>query len=126
MVLINNLTIDEINAALIALQRTRSELVEKQVQTQSQEGTDVSKDIAQLQADVNGLKDSVATKNQTDEFQSVQIRDIQRALNEFTNVGIESLSFDEEQRVLTIQTMAGEDFFCNIPAESITLSFVKS
>lgn len=121
MVLINNLTVDEINAALIALQRTRTQIIETQ-QSQSSEDPS-SEQIQQLESDVASLKESVASQTQTDEYQSVQIRDLQRALSQFEQSGIESLSFSAEDRVLTIQLLSGEDLYCEIPEGNVTFSF---
>ena len=121
MVLINNLTIDEINAALIALQRTRTQIIETQQSQSSEEGS--SEQIQQLESDVASLRESVASQTQTDEYQSVQIRDLQRALSQFEQSGIESLSFSAEDRVLTIQLLSGEDLYCEIPEGNVTFSF---
>lgn len=126
MVLINNLTIDEINAALLHLQRARTEVVggtkEATVQniTISNKGGGSTVDYAPT---ITALSNRI-DKN-TDEIESVEdeLDRIQTTLEQLSDNGISSMTFDPVTRQLQINTQDGEVYFCNITSESITLNF---
>lgn len=126
MVLINNLTIDEINAALLHLQRARTEVVggtkgsTVQNITISNKGGGSTVDYAPT---ITALSKRI-DKN-TDDIESVEgeIDKIQETLEQLSDNGISSMTFDPISRQLQINTQDGEVYSCNITSESITLNF---
>ena len=126
MVLINNLTIDEINAALLHLQRARTEVVggtkSSTVQniTISNKGGGSTVDYAPT---ITALSNRV-DKN-TDAIESVEdeIDKIQTTLEQLSDNGISSMTFDPVTRQLQINTQDGEAYLCDITSENIILNF---
>lgn len=126
MVLINNLTIDEINAALLHLQRARTEVVggtkgsTVQNITVSNKGGGSTVDYAPT---ITALSNRV-DKN-TDDIESVEdeIDKIQTTLEQLSDNGISSMTFDPVTRQLQINTQDGEVYSCDITSENITLNF---
>ena len=126
MVLINNLTIDEINAALLHLQRARTEVVggtkgsTVQNITISNKGGGSTVDYAPT---ITALSNRI-DKN-TDDIESVEdeIDKIQETLEQLSDNGISSMTFDPISRQLQINTQDGEVYSCDITSENITLNF---
>lgn len=126
MVLINNLTIDEINAALLHLQRARTEVVggtkgsTVQNITISNKGGGSTVDYAPT---ITALSNRI-DKN-TDDIESVEgeIDKIQATLEQLSDNGISSMTFDPITRQLQINTQDGEVYSCDITSENITLNF---
>lgn len=126
MVLINNLTIDEINAALLHLQRARTEVVggtkgsTVQNITISNKGGGSTVDYAPT---ITALSNRI-DKN-TDDIESVEdeIDKIQETLEQLSDNGISSMTFDPVTRQLQINTQDGEVYSCDITSENITLNF---
>jgi hypothetical protein len=126
MVLINNLTIDEINAALLHLQRARTEVVGGtkgstiQNITISNKGGGSTVDYAPT---ITALSNRV-DKN-TDDIESIEdeIDKIQTTLEQLSDNGISSMTFDPVTRQLQINTQDGEVYSCDITSENITLNF---
>lgn len=126
MVLINNLTIDEINAALLHLQRARTEVVggtkgsTVQNITISNKGGGSTVDYAPT---ITALSNRI-DKN-TDDIESVEgeIDKIQATLEQLSNNGISSMTFDPISRQLQINTQDGEVYSCDITSENIILNF---
>lgn len=129
MVLVNGLTIDDINAALIALQRSRTEVVggEKGTtvqnisvsNTSSGGGKNYDLQILQLQNDVKAVDEKIGqvqseTTGRINEL-SVRLADLQ----------VEQLAWNESNRILTLIT-AGGDYDVQIPSETVTLSLNSS
>ncbi len=126
MVLINNLTIDEINAALLHLQRARTEVVggikgsTVQNITISNKGGGSTVDYAPT---ITALSNRI-DKN-TDDIESVEgeIDKIHATLEQLSDNGISSMTFDPISRQLQINTQDGEVYSCDITSENITLDF---
>lgn len=126
MVLINNLTIDEINAALLHLQRAKTEVVggtkgsTVQNITISNKGGGSTVDYAPT---ISALSNRI-DKN-TDDIESVEdeIDKIQETLEQLSDNGISSMTFDPVTRQLQINTQNGEVYSCDITSENITLNF---
>ena len=126
MVLINNLTIDEINAALLHLQRARTEVVggtkgsTVQNITISNKGGGSTVDYAPT---ITALSNRI-DKN-TDDIESVEneLDKIQETLEQLSDNGISSMTFDPVTRQLQINTQDGEVYSCDITSENITLNF---
>lgn len=126
MVLINNLTIDEINAALLHLQRARTEVVggtkgsTVQNITISNKGGGSTVDYAPT---ITALSNRI-DKN-ADNIKSVEseLDKIQATLEQLSDNGISSMTFDPSTRQLQINTQDGEVYSCDITSESISLDF---
>ena len=115
MLLINNLTIDEINAALIALQKyTGNKTVEKVKETT----TESSEDVQALTIALNNMRNSVAANSQGIEYLNRQII----MLSQMSITGITEITFDDVQRQLSIIMTNGNIFTCNIPNDVISLN----
>ena len=129
MVLVNGLTIDDINAALIALQRSRTEVVGGEKGTTVQNisvsnsssggGKNYDLQILQLQNDVKAVDEKIGqvqseTTGRINEL-SVRLADLQ----------VEQLAWNESNRILTLIT-AGGDYDVQIPSETVTLSLNSS
>ena len=141
MVLINSLTIDEINAALVHLQRSRTEIVggakgdtiNNIVVNNSGgggSGADYSTVITAIQNHLTLHDKTIETDekrledNETlDATQQEQIDSLFGQLEELQNNGIESLQFDATSRYLIIYTQDGNSYDVEITSEDITLSF---
>lgn len=147
MVLINNLTVDEINAALLHLQRSQSEVVGGEKGTTIQNititnqgggsgnsGGTVSQDwspiIDALESRINAtekatleLDKKAAETEQIDNSQTEQISGIMEQLMSLSSNGITSLQFDATNRYLIIYTEDGNTYDVQITSEPITMSF---
>ena len=147
MVLINNLTVDEINAALLHLQRSQSEVVGGEKGTTIQNititntgggsgnsGGTVSQDwspiIDALESRINAaekatleLDKKAAENEQIDSAQTEQISSILEQLMSLSSNGITSLQFDATNRYLIIYTEDGNTYDVQITSEPITMTF---
>ena len=129
MVLVNGLTIDDINAALIALQRSRTEVVggEKGTtvqnisvsNTSSGGGKNYDLQILQLQNDVKAVDEKIG------QVQSETNGRINELSSRLADLQVEQLSWNESNRILTLIT-AGGDYDVQIPSETVTLSLNSS
>ena len=136
MLTINNLSVDEINAALIAIQNKMENkgTVLQQVSQQAQ-GSTQSVDYGQ---EIKSLKNAVASNTYVNERQSNQISDIFNLITQLNmqvqqnsqgqeqiQEGIEQTSpledvyFDGATRTLTILTTSGETYTCVIPEGTV-------
>lgn len=126
MVLINNLTIDEINAALLHLQRARTEVVggtkgsTVQNITISNKGGGSTVDYAPT---ITALSNRVDKNTDAIESLEDEIDKIQTTLEQLSDNGISSMTFDPVTRQLQINTQDGEVYSCDITSENITLNF---
>lgn len=136
MVLINNLTVDEINAALIHLQRSRNEVVggEKGDTVQNITinnqggGADYSSVINaienRLTVDERNLTDLDSSQriiaSQTAGLQE-QVADIYNTLLSMSQNNITDISWDDINRVLVVNTTS-QSYEVAIPSETVTLS----
>ena len=144
MVLINNLTIDEINAALLHLQRSRSEIVggtkgntvNNITVNSSGNGGGYDVDYSSLIKQITDRLSSVETKTSENESninqqanvnanQQSLIEEIEETLNNLTQSGITQLYFDEQTRTLTIYTTEGQ-YNTEIPSEEVTMSLANN
>lgn len=144
MVLINNLTIDEINAALLHLQRSRSEVVGGEkgntvnnvTVNSSGNGGGYSVDYSSLIKQITDRLSNVETKTNENESninqqanvnanQQSLIEEIEETLNNLTQSGITQLYFDEQTRTLTIYTTEGQ-YNTEIPSEEVTMSLANN
>lgn len=131
MVLINNLTIDEINAALIALQRTKETTQETGVSTQTQSQQAQQNTSNQ---ELNSIKERIADNTRTNENQARQITELFSLVSSVGNVGnieqqvtqteiqnqaIQDVYFDTPTRILYIVTVEGETYSCTIPEGTV-------
>ena len=126
MVLINNLTIDEINAALLHLQRSQGEVVggikENTIQnisiTNTSTGVDYSTQIERLEKNVENLQ-------RVDEELKDKDREIIEKLDALglIGIGIDNLDFDPTTRVLSIFTTNGEEYTTTLTSEEVSLTF---
>jgi hypothetical protein len=147
MVLINNLTVDEINAALLHLQRSQNEVVGGEKGTTIQNititntgggsgnsGGTVSQDwapiIDALESRINAaekatleLDKKAAENEQIDSAQTEQISSILEQLMSLSSNGITSLQFDATNRYLIIYTEDGNTYDVQITSEPITMTF---
>lgn len=140
MVLINNLTIDEINAALVHLQRSRTEVVGGGTQTTIQNisinnsGSGSSQDwssvitiiqerLKEHDVTLSDIDTRLKTEEGTNEYQQEQIESLLEQLSELADNGIDSLSFDEDTRMLTINTNGGSIYQTEITSEVLELTF---
>lgn len=135
MVLVNGLTIDDINAALIALQRSRNEVVggEKKTtvqnisvsNTNSGSGKNYDPQILQLQKDYENLKDETQMLgNQVTsvvEQQSAMQSEINTLSDLLSGMAIESLEWDETSRTLSLYTQ-DDSYEVVIPTERVFLT----
>ena len=144
MVLINNLTIDEINAALLHLQRSRSEVVggtkgntvNNITVNSSGNGGGYDVDYSSLIKQITDRLSNVETKTSENESninqqasvnanQQSLIEEIEETLNNLTQSGITQLYFDEQTRTLTIYTTEGQ-YNTEIPSEEVTMSLTNN
>lgn len=147
MVLINNLTVDEINAALLHLQRSQNEVVGGEKGTTIQNititntgggsgnsGGTVSQDwspiIDALESRISAaekatleLDKKAAENEQIDSAQTEQISSILEQLMSLSSNGITSLQFDATNRYLIIYTEDGNTYDVQITSEPITMTF---
>ena len=140
MVLINELTIDEINAALVHLQRSRTEIVGGTKgdtvnnilinNTGSGNSVDYSNIIDIIQNRLNAHDKTIENdekrleENESlDSTQQEQIESLFAQLEELSNNGIQSLQFDATNRYLIIYTQDGNTYDVEIPSETVTMSF---
>lgn len=133
MVLINNLTIDEINAAFIALQRSRTEIVGGEkgntvnnisiTNKGGGNGTDWSTVIQTIQSRLSQMQ----TVNDRQDEEITDIRSILEGLAEtvgqLADNGVSGINFDENSRRLTIFTQDGNSYDTLIPTERVRLEF---
>lgn len=120
MLLINNLTIDEINAALIALYKAGATVKEV---VKVQEGSKVdTEEVNSLKADINSIRNSVAANTQTNDYQNRQINELLFTMQSLVSAGIDNIAFDEQTRTLTLTTTNNMVFSCNIPSENISMA----
>lgn len=137
MVLINNLTIDEINAALIHLYRSRTEVVGGEKgetvnnvyinNTTNMSGggqsTDYSQVIASLRERLDSAERDIINLETTDTSIESQIAQILEQLEQMSEEGIYDLGFDEGSRQLTIYMQNGDEYTCDITSETVSLTF---
>ena len=140
MVLINELTIDEINAALVHLQRSRTEIVGGAKgdtinnilinNTGSGNSVDYSNIIDIIQNRLNAHDKTIENDEKRleenenlDSTQQEQIESLFAQLEELSNNGIQSLQFDATNRYLIIYTQDGNTYDVEIPSETVTMSF---
>lgn len=140
MVLINELTIDEINAALVHLQRSRTEIVGGAKgdtinnilinNTGGGNNVDYSNIIDIIQNRLNAHDKTIENdekrleENESlDSTQQEQIESLFAQLEELSNNGIQSLQFDATNRYLIIYTQDGNTYDVEIPSETVTMSF---
>lgn len=140
MVLINELTIDEINAALVHLQRSRTEIVGGTKgdtvnnilinNTGSGNSVDYSNIIDIIQNRLNAHDKTIENDEKRleenenlDSTQQEQIESLFAQLEELSNNGIQSLQFDATNRYLIIYTQDGNTYDVEIPSETVTMSF---
>lgn len=140
MVLINELTIDEINAALVHLQRSRTEIVGGEKgdtinnilinNTGSGNNVDYSNIIDIIQNRLNAHDKTIENDEKRleenenlDSTQQEQIESLFAQLEELSNNGIQSLQFDATNRYLIIYTQDGNTYDVEIPSETVTMSF---
>lgn len=129
MVLINGLTIDEINAALIALQRSKTEVVGGEKHTTVQNisvnntgggsGTDFTPQILQLQRKDQELQGGIDALD-------TRVTDLENTLSSLTDNEIDYLEWDERTRTLYVYTTDGEEYSVDLPSETVTLSVVNN
>ena len=129
MVLINGLTIDEINAALIALQRSKTEVVGGEKHTTVQNisvnntgggsGTDFTPQILQLQRKDQELQGGIDALD-------TRVTDLENTLSSLTDNEIDYLEWDERTRTLYVYTVDGEEYSVDLPSETVTLSVVNN
>ena len=122
MLLINNLTIDEINAALISLQRNAKDKVQT-VETSTQTSQDNSETINELKAQVNSMQNSVAANAQSNEYLSGQVNNLNNAVAGLASAGIQSLVFDDNTRQLELTTNYGQVFSCTIGEDYVQVTY---
>lgn len=140
MVLINNLTIDEINAALIRLQRSQTEVVGGEkgatinnitVNNESSGGggytTDYSSLLKRITTRLEGAEKGISSNEKNiskqeakNKEQQQQIEEIEALLNGLTSLQITQFSFDEETRTLYLVT-ADSAYEVSVPSETVTL-----
>lgn len=125
MVLINNLTIDEINAALLHLQRSSGEIV----------GGDKGRTVNNIsvsnsggggidyQSVINSLKERLSQVETTNTEQQTQINEILLTLVNLADNGIQDFDYDENSGELTITTKDGEEYTVVIRSPTSTLTF---
>ena len=140
MVLINELTIDEIHAALVHLQRSRTEIVGGEKgdtinnilinNTGSGNNVDYSNIIDIIQNRLNAHDKTIENDEKRleenenlDSTQQEQIESLFAQLEELSNNGIQSLQFDATNRYLIIYTQDGNTYDVEIPSETVTMSF---
>ena len=128
MVLVNGLTIDDINAALIALQRGQGEVVGGVKNTTVQNisisnsggsgGPDFTPQINALQKTAADLTERVETleDKQTETEQTVD-----EIITRLNNAGIQRVIWQESNRTLYFY-MSDRQLFVEIPAETVTLT----
>lgn len=140
MVLINNLTIDEINAALLHLQRSQGEIVGgtkgntiNNISVTQQGGggytPDFSSAIKNLEKRVDTLdvkteqnQQNIAGQSKINVTQKDQISDLYNLVNNLRSSQITELFFDEDTRVLTLATTDAR-YDVPLPSEEVSLTF---
>lgn len=140
MVLINNLTIDEINAALLHLQRSQGEIVGgtkgntiNNISVTQQGGggytPDFSSAIKNLEKRVDTLdvkteqnQQNIAGQSKINVTQKDQISDLYNLVNNLRSSQIIELFFDEDTRVLTLATTDAR-YDVPLPSEEVSLTF---
>lgn len=132
MVLIQTVTVEAINTALIALQRSKDIVIGGEKgntinnitisnQGGSGGGVDYSPQINALDNRVTTLeKTSEDLQKETENLQTEDVR-INERIDALASFGIEDLEFDPEQRLLTLETTE-DSFEVVIPSEPVTLS----
>lgn len=140
MVLINGLSVDEINTALISLQKSRGEVVGGQKTTTVQNisvtqggsgggGYDFSPQITQIQALLNQLDNQVETlENDVNTLQQEQTEmssQLNSLVTDVHNTGITGLEWDESTRILKVTT-TGRSYGVEIPSETVTMSIEQT
>lgn len=129
MVLINNLTVDEINAALLHLQRSQNEVVGGEKGTTIQNITITNQGGGSGVAGqdwspiINALENRINANEQTDNTQAEQIAGIMEQLMSLSANGITNLQFDATNRYLIIYTEDGNTYDVQITSEPITMTF---
>ena len=140
MVLINNLTIDEINAALIRLQRMQTEVVGGEkgttinnvtVNSESSGGgytTDYSSLLKRITTRLDSAEKGISSnakdigKQETkNKEQQQQIEELQALFDGLTSMQITQFSFDEATRTLYLVT-SDMTYEVPVPSETVTLS----
>ena len=141
MVLINKLTIDDINAALIHLQRSQGEVVggvksDTPIQNITIQnsgggtGTNYDSVIHTIQERLKA-HDTAITEDEVrltvaeseNATQTEQISAIFELLSELSDNGVQSLQFDATSRYLILYTQDGNTYDVEIPSETVTMSF---
>ena len=128
MVLVNGLTIDDINAALIALQRGQGEVVGGVKETTVQNisisnsggsgGPDFTPQINALQETTADLTERVET---LEDKQTETEQTIDEIITRLNNAGIQRVIWQESNRTLYFY-MSDRQLFVEIPAETVTLT----
>lgn len=133
MVLINNLTIDEINAALLHLQRSQGEVVGGEKGTAIQNislrneggtsGTDYSDAISKINETLDEHEKELGEMGVTDAKMQTQLDRLASTIENLSTSGINSVSFDDDTRTLSIELTDGQVYEVEIPEDSISLEF---
>lgn len=138
MVLINGLTVNEINAALIALQRSKvdnssetktSTTVVQNISMSGSTGTDYAPMIQQIQSDMDTMDERVSScENNIDNLSNRQTNlenDFAQLVQDLDNASIEGMRWDEAERMLSLMTET-DTYSVFIPQETATLSIVNN
>lgn len=141
MVLINSLTIDDINAALIHLQRSSGEVVGgvkegdiyQNITIQNSGGGSgksydsvikiIQETLASHETAITEDEKRLGVVEGDNATQTEQIQTIFELLSELSDNGIQSLQFDATSRYLILYTQDGNTYDVEIPSEEVTLSF---
>ena len=125
MVLINNLTIDEINAALLHLQRSYGEIVggDKRRTVNNISVSNSGGGGIDYQSVINSLKERLSQIETTNTEQQTQINEILLTLGNLADNGIQDFDYDENSGELTITTKDGEEYTVVIRSPTSTLTF---
>lgn len=126
MLLINNLTVDEINAALIALQKNAVTKAQSVTTTQSQSSGDNSQAIENLQNQLNYIRNSVAANSQAQDYLTRVVNELNGVVSSLTELGITSLEFDTSTRTLSLNMSSGDSFSCVISNDIVNMSLNTS
>ena len=125
MVLINNLTVDEINAALLHLQRSRYEVVggEKGNTINNINVSNSGGGGLDYQSIITSLKERLTRIEGVNTEQQTQINSILSTLENLSDNGITDFEYDESTGDLTITTADGNEYQTVIRSPSATLTF---
>lgn len=146
MVLINNLTVDDINAALIHLQRSKNEVVGgtkgDTIQNininnagggSSGGGYDYSPFIQELrqlietnQTDIQSIESNINEQSEINQTQQQRINDLMDVVNFLVMQSITLVTYDANTRVLAFYSQTSRLYQCYIPEDAVSLEFVEA